>query len=543
MGTVLFKNGLVVDGSGEKPFEGSILIEKDTIAAIFKGNETPPPSEKTIEAEGLAISPGFIDMHSHADFVLPVRNHAQVLKPLVEQGITTIVGGNCGISPAPIVPEAIDQVETLATIAIARPFTYTWTGFDGFFKHMADVPLLVNMAELAGHATLRYSFSKAGRTDMSEEERKRCMDEAAKALDEGACGLSFGLGYDPGMYASLDELKAFCKVAASRNKPVAMHMKAFSKLSPCYPLATFEAHNVRALKEAIEIAEETGVRLQISHFIFVGRHSWSTAETCIELVEKARGRGVDIMVDAFPFLCGNTTILAPFPYWFLAGIPERFKSVTARARLKLELEIGFRLVGFTYKDFQIMDIGIDGLEHLNGLRITDVAKKWNCSPFNAMVDLAEKSRGGTLMLFHTYSGEPGNEKPIETVLALDYCLFETDAVIKAAGFPNPAAIGAFPKILGDFSGKRKLISLPSAIHRMTHASALRFGIADRGILKRGRRADIVVFNPETISDSPGAGKSPPSQPKGIEHVFINGQHVVEKGFMVEDRLAGEVVRC
>ena len=150
------------------------------------------------------------------------------------------------------------------------------------------------------------------------------MDEAAKALDEGACGLSFGLGYDPGMYASLDELKAFCRVAAKRNKPVTMHMKAFSKLSPCYPLVSFSAHNVRALKEAIEIAEETGVRLQLSHFIFVGRHSWSTADTCIELVEKARGRGVDIMVDAFPFLCGNTTIMAPFPYWFLAGIPDRF---------------------------------------------------------------------------------------------------------------------------------------------------------------------------------------------------------------------------
>ena len=190
-----------------------------------------------------------------------------------------------------------------------------------------------------------------------------------------------------------------------------------------------------------------------------------------------------------------------------------------------------------------MEVGIDGLEHLNGLRITDVAKEWNCSPFKAMVDLAEKSRGATLMLFHTYSGEPGNEKPIEKVFSLDYCLFETDAVIKATGFPNPAAIGTFPKILGDFSGKRKLISLQSAIHRMTHASALRFGIADRGILKRGKRADVVVFDPNTISDSPGAGKLPSGRPKGIEHVFINGQHVVDKGCMVEGRLAGKVIRC
>ena len=147
------------------------------------------------------------------------------------------------------------------------------------------------------------------------------------------------------------------------------------------------------------------------------------------------------------------------------------------------------------------------------------------------------------MLFHKYSGEPGNEKPIEKVLALDHCLFETDAVIKESGFPNPAALGAFPKILGDFSRKRKHFTLQSAIHRMTYASALRFGIADRGILKRGKQADIVVFNPETISDSPGTGKQPPGKPKGIAHVFINGQQVVANNSMVEGILPGKVIRC
>jgi N-acyl-D-amino-acid deacylase len=331
-------------------------------------------------------------------------------------------------------------------------------------------------------------------------------------------------------------------VAAQAGKPVTIHMKALSKLSPCYPLTSLSAHNVRALKEAIALAEQTGVRMQLSHFIFVGRNSWSTADECLRLVEAARARGLDIMIDAFPFTSGNTTILAPIPFWFLEKLPEAYHNPFLRTRLKLELAVGFKLVGFGYADFQVMDVAIAGYENLNGLRIPEIARQWNCSPFQVMLTLAEKSGGATLMLFHTYSGEPGNEGPLEKVLTREYCLFETDALIKASGFPNPAGIGTFPRLLGTYVRDKKLFSLEDAIHRMTGASAERFGIQDTGTLEKGKAADIVCFDSNAVGYDYDDPSRPADRPQGIAHVFLNGEQVVTAGAYTDPVKAGRVIR-
>ena len=236
---------------------------------------------------------------------------------MVEQGITTVVGGNCGVSPAPMTTASQTKTEILASMMKAGPFNYHWQSMGEYLDCIEENGSIVNLAELAGHASVRYNTNQDERGDLPAAELKACLDNARRVLDEGACGLSFGLGYDPGMYSSLEELAAFCDVAAGAGKPVTMHMKAFSRISPCYPLTTFSAHNVLALKEAISLARQTGVRLQLSHFIFVGRNSWSTADECLRLVDEARADGLDIMIDAFPFTSGNTTILAPIPFWFL----------------------------------------------------------------------------------------------------------------------------------------------------------------------------------------------------------------------------------
>jgi len=359
-----------------------------------------------------------------------------------------------------------------------------------FLDRVQETGPIVNMAELVGHAAIRYSTADTVRGAMNREELNKCLDSTRQAFDEGACGLSFGLGYDPGMYSPLDEIEAFCSVAAEASKPVTVHLKAYSKISPCYPLTSRGAHNVRALKEMLEAAEKTGVRLQLSHFIFVGRGSWSLADECLELVEDTRRKGVDVMIDAFPYTCGNTTIYAPFADWFVAGLPESHRSLTARVRLRVEMVIGLRLVGFQYKDFQVMDAAVPGREDLNGLFLSEIAKKWHKAPFHVMLELAEKSGGAALMLFHTYSGEPGNEAPLEKVLSNDLCLFETDVAIKASGYPNPSGLGTFPKILGDYVREKKMIGLENAIRRMTLASAERFGITGTGSLHPGKAADM-----------------------------------------------------
>jgi N-acyl-D-aspartate/D-glutamate deacylase len=199
-------------------------------------------------------------------------------------------------------------------------------------------------------------------------------------------------------------------------------------------------------------------------------------------------------------------------------------------------------VGFLYKDFQVMNAGVEGWEDLNGLTIDEIARKWKTSSFNAMLKLSKESSGAALMLFHTYSGEPGFEGPLDSVLMHDLCLYETDAIIRKKGHPNPAAMGTFPKILGTYVKNKKRLPLETAVNRMTYASARRFGLKRQGLLKPGMAADIVMFDPEAISDSPPTGAGPAGKPKGIRHVFINGVHAVKDGEYIKGARAGKLIR-
>jgi len=321
-----------------------------------------------------------------------------------------------------------------------------------------------------------------------------------------------------------------------------VHLKALSWISPCYPPTYLGAHNLRALREILDIASRTRVRLQLSHFLFAGRRSWRSAAAAIDLLDRARRSGMDVMIDAFPYTCGNTTINAVMPSWFLALGQERYRSPWVRTRLRAEVELGFRLVGFRYGDFRLMRCDIDGFQQYEGQSLVQIARQRGRSPFDTMLELSELSRGAALMLCQGYSGLPGQEDVVDTVLSHEACLFETDAVIRSSGHPNPAATGTFPRILGRHVRRKQLFSLPSAVRRMTAASADRFGLTDRGRLQPGLAADIVVFDPERVDDRPGSDTRPAGPPRGISQVFINGAHLVADGHFVEGVRAGRVLR-
>ena len=543
MATLLLKDGQVVDGTGSAAFKGHLLIDGDRIEAVIPEGQEIPLTDEEIDVDGCVIAPGFIDMHSHSDWLLWDPDHPSVLGCLLEQGVTTVVGGNCGFSPAPVRAETMELVRHHSAMLSDRPVDFNWNTVSEFLDHVDKTEPVLNLAQLVGHASVRSRAADTLRGAMKPHEQKGCLDEVRRAFDAGACGLSFGLGYDPGMYSPLEEIQSLCEVAKESDKPVTVHIKALSKISPCYPASYLKPHNLRALREMLDIARKTGIRLQLSHFIFVGRKSWSTADACLRMVDEARREGVDVMIDAFPYTCGNTTINVVFPYWFLARLPDGYRSAWARARLRAEFGISFGLVGFYYRDFQVMDVAVPGWEDLNGLTVDQIASKWGISPLKAVLKLSEASQGRTLMLFHAYSGEPGNEGPLESVLRHEACLFETDVVVKSTGYPNPAALGTFPKILGNYVRDRKFFSMENGIHRMTLASADRFGIKDRGALLPGRAADVVVFDPEKISDTPPIGAQAAGKPKGIEHVFLNGTHVVKEGSYVPGTRAGCVLRA
>ncbi len=541
MKTTLIKNGTIIDGTGSRAFEGHLLIEGGLIRDVLPATIEPPEADTIIDASGCAVCPGFIDMHSHADWLLPLDDHAGLLTCLIEQGITTVVAGNCGFSPAPYRPDSVYSLSALEPL-LERPLDFSWQSMGEFLETLEDRGSLLNVAQLVGHGTVRVACSLTRRGAMKPRELASCLDAVRKSFDEGACGLSLGLGYDPGMYSPIGEIEAFCRVAAEYDRIVTVHLKALSILSPTYPLLTPRAHNLLAIEEMLGIARRTGIRLQLSHFIFVGRRSWKTAPRGIHLVEAARKDGIDVMFDAFPYLCGNTTVNVVLPHWFLAKTPGSYGNRVDRMRLKAELEAGFALVGFTYRDFQVMDPAIEGCDDLAGMSIPEIAAKWNLSPFDTLLRLSELSDGGSLILFHGYSGEPGKVAVIESVLSHELCLFETDAVVKSTGYPNPAAKGTFPLIVGPLVRDRKLFSLEQAVHRSTLASALRCGIRDRGVVAPGKAADLVVFDPETVSDTPPVGRAPAGRPAGIRHVFLNGAEVVRDGSRVGSVLTGKVLR-
>ncbi|NOY69431.1 MAG: amidohydrolase family protein [Deltaproteobacteria bacterium] len=540
---LLIKNGLVADGTGKKVFAGHVLVNKGRIEEVIEKGQSLPVADSVIDAHGMVVAPGFIDMHSHSDWVVPLKDHEIALKCLLEQGVTTIVGGNCGFTPAPITEKTRRLIDLYHfNLMVDRPLSYEWNGLDEFFKHVENTRPLVNTAHLMGHASIRFAMADTRRGPMKKDEHTACIDELKKCLDQGACGVSFGLGYDPGMYSPKEEIETFCRVAASRNKPATVHIKALSRISPTYPPTYVKPHNIRALREIIDIAEKAEVRLQVSHLVFVGKRSWSTAQASVRIIEEARKRGLDVMFDAFPYTMGNTTVNAVLPYWFLEKLPQWYTNPWARTLLRAELAAGFFLLGFGYRDFQLMDAGCEKWAHLNGMRIPGIASSWGCSQFEALLRLSAESNGSALVLLHTYSGEPGNEAALESVLSSNLCLFETDALIRFSGYPNPAAMGTFPKILGRYVREKNLFSLENAVKRMTSESARRFGLRDRGVIAKGKCADIVIFDPKTIRDNPGQGKNPSVGPEGIVHVFVNGVQAVKNGAYMPGVRVGEVLR-
>lgn len=540
--STLLTNARVVDGTGAPAFDGHVLIDGERIAAVGRAHEPAPPADRVIDVGGRVVAPGFVDMHSHNDFLLPDEGYDGLTTAFLEQGVTSIVAGNCGLSAAPCVDATRHRLERMAGVAIDGPFDWSWRTMGEYLDRLEVAKPGVNVAQLVGHGAARYVADDVGRGALDDGRLKTALDAAARALDEGACGLSFGLGYEPGMYAPHDELVAFSKVAAARHKPVTSHLRAYSWLSPTYPLTYLKPHNLRAIDEMIDVAKQADARLQVSHFIFVGRNTWRTATEALGKIDAARREGVDVMIDAFPYTCGNTTINVTLPTWFLAKGPEAYRSPAARLRLRAETEIGYKLVGFRWDDFQVMEIGNPEWAALDGCSLAEIGRRWKMDPLDALLHISERTDGAALMLIHSYSGDRAGHGPITDVLTHEACLYETDALVRSDGWPNPAAKGTFPKILADQVRRDGALSLEEAVRRMTSASLERFGLTDRGRVQRGLAADLVVFDPDTVRDVPPGPRRPAGRPEGIDRVFLNGVEVVSGGARVGEARAGRVLR-
>ncbi|MFO7623855.1 MAG: amidohydrolase family protein [Anaerolineales bacterium] len=536
---LVIHNGTVIDGTGRPRFHADVGIRAGILAAVSSGERLE--GRRSIDASNMIVAPGFVDIHSHADWILPLPDHDEILAPLLLQGVTTLVTGNCGFSPAPVTEKAIPAVDGFSETMRERDFPYEWRSFKEFLSAIKQVKPLLNAAFLVGHGTLRSVVmgNQAGPPSSSELVALRNM--VKESIQQGAFGLSAGLAYAPGVFAKNEELLELLKVVAQQGAIFTVHGRAYSWVSPFYtPMFFGTPHNVRSERELISLARQAGVRLQLSHQIFVGRRTWRTHRTVLQDIEQAANDGLDVAFDAFPYTVGNSLVNVIFPEWFLNGFKEKINDPASLKKLRNEINLLKLALGIDFKDIRLLVAYHPDLVELEGLDFENIAQKLKMDKFEAYIHVARLSAGQARILLGTYSGDWQNERPLQAALSHPLCSFMTDTILTRQSAHNPASFGSFPRVLGHFCRDQGLFSLEEAIHRMTSFSADRIGLKGIGRIAEGLPADLVVFNPQTVADNttPEVSDAPPS---GIEAVLISGQIVVQKGELNHSIRCGRVL--
>ena len=513
----LLKNGLIVDGTGSKAFKGDVLINGDKIEHVSaQGIDFPG---ETIDCTDKVVTPGFIDMHSHMDWVLPVTGHTELKSPFTAQGVTSFVAGNCGFGIAGFRKDS--QFKSILENRAMGLYHLNWNTMGEYFDNLQGQGISHNLVNLAGYGTTRTSMRGFQPTPLDTEERKELLYLLEEAMDQGAYGVSFGLQYEPGVFVTMDEMKEVATLVKKKDKIITVHMKAYSSLSPTYPLKPFgRPHNLLAVEDMLNLARETGVRIQLSHLIFVGEKTWKTCDEALGLIDKAIGEGVDVKFDTYAYHCGTSIINVFLPKWFLAEIPEAYESKWKLFRLRAEMELIVMLLGFGYEDIQITNAKHPELNKYNGMFLKDIARQREMSQFENFIDFAKKSKGVARVLNHRYS----NPDNIKEMMKHPASLYMTDATPFLEGVQNPGAYGNFPRFL-EVAREFRIQSLEDAVFKMTGASAERFNVKERGMLRNGYSADITVFDWEKVKDNNSAEKTNMT-PSGIEFVFLNGKPVL-----------------
>lgn len=527
----LLRDGLIVDGTGGPPRQGSVLLDGRRIAAL---GDVPEDAGTTVDCEGKVIAPGFIDAHSHMDF-FSVSENPHHFDSFTAQGVTTFVAGNCGFSPFGFAPNTKHRSLLEGSLFKAARETIDWDSFAEYRELLGGLGLTHNFVHLVGHGAARTSLSGFEARRLSEPERAQMLAILDGALSEGAAGVSFGLQYKPGVFARIDELDDVARLVKRRDRLLTVHAKAYSSFSGTYPMIPFgRPHNLKAIDDMLGLARRTGVRLQFSHLIFVGSQTWKTVDEALALFDRAIADGVDVCFDMFPYGCGATLLNTLLPEWFMARMPGALSKPLMRARLRLEAEVGFRLVGFGYPQIQITNASCPEYDEHNGRFLPDIAARVGKSSFDTMLDILDKSNAQARVLFHDYY----NDEIIDRLMQHPAAIFATDSWPELGGHQNPAAYGTFPRFLRK-ARERGSLSLEAAVHKMTGAAATRFRLDDRGCLDEGAAADIVVFDWHDVRDR--VNDTGNATPSGIEHVFVNGQAILQSGKLNLRPGAGEVL--
>jgi N-acyl-D-amino-acid deacylase len=526
MHDIIIRGGTLYDGTGAAGVAGDLAITGGRIAAI---GAIAGDAKKIIDAQKLAVAPGFIDIKTHSDFTLPINPKAE---SKVRQGVTTEIIGHCGFSVAPALPGKVEMLrDYLSPSAPWLPFRET--SFPDYLNTFP--PTAVNASMLVGHNTLRLMVMGMAERAPSDTELEQMIALLEDALAAGALGMSSGLFTPPGSYAAPVEMIALGHVLKRHNAGYFTHLRDESNKV------------IEAVEEAIAVGEACGVHVEIVHFKCSGTDNWGKAQTALAMLADAKARGVDVDCDSYPYAAGSNPLKNILPPWVQAGGVEamiaRLREPQTRQRIRDDVaRDGLNNWG-RIPSWDCVQISISPhLPHYAGRTIASLAAERGADPVDTLCDYLADDQGATRVLVTSIS-----EDDIRTIVASPLPLVGSDGNCVAPygtvgkGMPHPRFYGTFPRIIARYVREQNALPLALAIHKMTGATARALKFSDRGVLREGFRADVVVFDPEDFSDR--ATYADPHQfPSGTRTtVIVNGTLVVEDATHT-GALPGQVLR-
>ena len=511
---LVVRGGTVLDGTGAPAFRADVGLVGDRIAAL--GEIAPEQARRVIDASGLHVAPGFIDIHTHSD---PDVLAYPTADSRTRQGVTTELAGNCGSSAAPLAGLGVaERVEEWKRDGIAAD----WTDLASYLARVEAAGLSPNHALLVGHGTLRSNAVGDVDRPLTAEESRAVARSLEEALDQGAFGLSTGLEYVPGRYTPTAEIVELARLVARRGGLYASHIR------------NEEARLLEAVAEAIEVGRQSGARVEIAHLKAAGDSNWPKQGAALDLLESARKDGVAVLADAYPYTAYSTTLTTFMEGWAREGGTEailaRFRDPEARARIRREVEAQVRTDPGSWDRVVVSRVKTEGNRPVAvGKSLVEIAGGWGLDPADAYLRLLEEEETAVSFVGHGMSAEN-----VERVLRHPLVMIGSDGssmapVGEAAkARPHPRSYGTFPRVLGYYARERGLFDLPTAVHKMTGLPADQIGLADRGRIARGKKADLVVLDASRVRDT-ATFDDPHRYPEGIVHVLVNGVPVVERG--------------
>lgn len=525
-GIRILEDVLIYDGTGATPRRGRVVVRGDRIDAVGTGPPVPTRARR-LDAAGLAVCPGFIDIHGHSDLAVLHPAAPDLLGPFVAQGITTQVVGNCGLGVAPAPAEHREHLRAFMALIVPAGVEWAWESFDGWLRAIERAGPPLNVVPLAAHGALRCAVLGAEPRPAREGALEAIVRELDAALGAGAFGLSAGLIYPPGLWADTDELRTLCRRVAAVGGLFTCHVRGSSETA------------LQAEGELLELARSTGVRVQHSHHEAFGSPYWHLARETVGMEDRAREDGIDVASDIIPYHAVNTTLLAIYPPWALAGgvdaLCRRLDDPDTLERIGREVadrtpawppwEDGWahNLVRATgWENIVLLHAGSPRHRHWTGRSLAEIARAEEAEPLRCAAEVTRAARGDVMARYHGVTGAPDDDGVLRELLSHPRHAVGVDVILKGDGVPHPGGHGAFPRLLGTYARERGWFPLEEAIRKATSLPARRLGLTDRGRLAPGQAADLVVFDPEEIGER-GTWEAPERGPAGIHLVMINGK--------------------